>query len=70
MAFGLVGPHVALAFPCILGLSFILAFVGSGFGCLTWVLGLWVFFWEGCSGFLLGFGGLLGCGAFGADLGV
>jgi hypothetical protein len=41
-----------------LGVLFILAFVSSGFGCQMWVLGWWVFFWEGCSGFLVGFGGV------------
>jgi hypothetical protein len=26
--------------------------------------GLWVFFWEGCSGFLVGLGGFVGLGCF------
>jgi hypothetical protein len=28
-----------------------------------------VFFWEGCSGLLVGFGGFVGLGCFGAGLG-
>jgi hypothetical protein len=46
------------------------ASVDSGFGCLTWVLGVVGVFWEGFSGFLFGFGVWLGWGALEVDLGV
>jgi hypothetical protein len=46
-------------------------YVGSGFGRLSWVLGLLVFFFgRGVRIFWWVFGGLLGWGAFGAGLGV
>lgn len=61
---------VALAFPLYFGFAFYFGFGQLGFlgvSCGFWVCG---FFWKGCSGFLVGLGGLLGWGAFEVDLGV
>jgi hypothetical protein len=67
---------VALAFLCISGLVCILGLFSciSGLLCILGLIFICIlgcgFFWEGCSGFLVGFGGLLGWAAFGAGLGV
>lgn len=45
-------------FLCILGLLLISASVGSGFGCLMWVLELWVFFLWVLFGIFGGFWGV------------
>jgi hypothetical protein len=58
----------AVFFPCFSSISFVFFFFGLlsarvlGVSHGFWVC--WFFFWEGCSGFLVGFGGFVRLGCF------